>query len=121
MNDWIEKNKNTITLGDCLEVMKQIPDKSIDLVLTDPPYGISFQSNMRVMSEKFNILENDDNNSRFSAYKEIYRILKDNTVAIIFASFKNYAYDFLELEKLFDIKNCIIWDKGGGGYWRFGS
>jgi site-specific DNA-methyltransferase (adenine-specific) len=28
-------------LGDCLEIMKTIPDKSIDLVLTDPPYGIT--------------------------------------------------------------------------------
>ena len=26
--------------GDCLEVMKDIPDKSIDLIVTDPPYGI---------------------------------------------------------------------------------
>ena len=34
----IELNK--IYCADCLEVMKQIPDKSIDLVLTDPPYGI---------------------------------------------------------------------------------
>ena len=31
---------NKITHGDCLEVMKTIPDKSIDLVLTDPPYNI---------------------------------------------------------------------------------
>lgn len=29
----------TLYLGDCLELMKQIPNKSIDLVLTDPPYG----------------------------------------------------------------------------------
>jgi len=29
-----------LRLGDCLEVMKKIPDKSIDLVLTDPPYGL---------------------------------------------------------------------------------
>ena len=29
--------------GDCLEVMKTIPDKSIDLVLTDPPYGINLK------------------------------------------------------------------------------
>jgi len=27
-------------LGDCLEIMKEIPDGSVDLVLTDPPYGI---------------------------------------------------------------------------------
>ncbi len=30
-------------LGDCLEVMKQLPDKSVDAVITDPPYGIGFK------------------------------------------------------------------------------
>ena len=39
---------NTIILGDCLEVMKQIPDKSIDLVLTDPPYGIGYDGNTTI-------------------------------------------------------------------------
>jgi len=32
-----------LRLGDCLEIMKSIPDKSIDLVLTDPPYGIGYE------------------------------------------------------------------------------
>jgi len=32
-----------LILGDCLEEMKKIPDKSIDLVLTDPPYGVGFE------------------------------------------------------------------------------
>ena len=36
----IEELKNTIICGDCLEVMKNIPDKSVDLILTDPPYGV---------------------------------------------------------------------------------
>ncbi len=31
---------NKIYCGDCLDLMKEIPDKSIDLVLTDPPYGV---------------------------------------------------------------------------------
>lgn len=30
--------------GDCLELMKNIPDNSVDLLLTAPPYGIDFQS-----------------------------------------------------------------------------
>lgn len=30
---------NTLVHGNCLEVMKYIPEGSIDLVLTDPPYG----------------------------------------------------------------------------------
>lgn len=34
---------NKIYCGDCLELMKELPDKSIDLVLTDPPYGINLK------------------------------------------------------------------------------
>ena len=33
--------------GDCLEEMKTIPDKSIDMILTDSPYGFGYQSNMK--------------------------------------------------------------------------
>ena len=36
-------------LGDCLEVMRSMPDKSVDAVITDPPYGIG-ESRKRVMS-----------------------------------------------------------------------
>ena len=41
---------NKIICGDCLDVMKDIPDKSVDLVLTDPPYGINFGSEKESMS-----------------------------------------------------------------------
>lgn len=36
----METLKNKILLGDCLDVMRSMPDKCVDLVLTDPPYGI---------------------------------------------------------------------------------
>lgn len=36
----IEEYLNKVICGDCLEIMKKLPDKCIDLVLTDPPYGI---------------------------------------------------------------------------------
>ena len=35
-----EEMINTIQLGDCYELIKNIPDKSIDLLLTDPPYNL---------------------------------------------------------------------------------
>lgn len=38
MKPYYQKDNQTIILGDCLEVMKTFPDKSFDLVLTDPPY-----------------------------------------------------------------------------------
>ena len=34
-----------LILGDCLEVMRDMPDKSVDAVITDPPYGINFKYN----------------------------------------------------------------------------
>jgi len=37
----IEDIKNTIIQGDCLDIMRQLPDKCVDLVLTDPPYGVN--------------------------------------------------------------------------------
>ena len=38
-SEWIEARMNTIINDDCLNVMKQVPDKYFDLVLTDLPYG----------------------------------------------------------------------------------
>jgi len=38
----LESLKNKITLGDSLEILKKLPDKCIDLILTDPPYGIGY-------------------------------------------------------------------------------
>ena len=55
----IEDITNKIINADCLDILKQLPDKCVDLVLTDPPYGISFQSNFR--QEKYDKIENDNN------------------------------------------------------------
>jgi site-specific DNA-methyltransferase (adenine-specific) len=106
---------NRIYNEDCLEGMKRIPDKSIDMILTDPPYGIKYKSNYRSKTRKFKMLENDDNDIRFEAYSEFLRILKDDSVCVVFASWKNIAYDIIELQKYFDIKNILVWWKHGGG------
>lgn len=69
-------NYDYIECGDCLELMKGIPDKSIDLIVTGPPYGINYQSNMRVKSNKFDVLKNDDSDLRFLVFQELERVLK---------------------------------------------
>ena len=43
---------NQIICGDCLEAMRAMPDKSVDLVLTDPPYGIGVQHKHCVATRK---------------------------------------------------------------------
>jgi DNA modification methylase len=46
--------------GDAIDVMRRLPDEYVDAVITDPPYGISFQSGQRVVSKKFDHIKNDD-------------------------------------------------------------
>ena len=74
--------------GDCLELMKDIPDESVDLVLTDAPYGIGFKSNYR--KEKYNEIINDKSLEWLEKYVgECFRILKDNTAGYFFCSWQN--------------------------------
>ena len=39
---------NHIFQGDCLNLMKEIPDEAVSLILTDPPYGIRYQNQFSV-------------------------------------------------------------------------
>ena len=47
-----EEMINSVVLGDCLEVMKSIPDSSVDMICCDPPYGISFKSARQTYQKK---------------------------------------------------------------------
>ena len=63
--------------GDCLELMKDIPDGSVDLVLTDPPYGT-----MKGIDDKHDWDTILDTQTMFA---EISRILRQNGKAILFS------------------------------------
>ena len=101
--------------GDCLELMKDMPDGSIDLIVTDPPYLIKYKTNYRKNKTHDFCSEilNDDNYALISNYiKECYRILKDNTAMYMFCNCDRVDYFKQELEKTgFKIKNMIIWVK----------
>lgn len=45
---------NRIYQRDCIEGMRMLPDKAVDLIVTDPPYLMNYLSNRRVKNEKFN-------------------------------------------------------------------
>ena len=48
--DGWESGINQVWNADCLEALKLLPDKCVDLVLTDPPYGVNFGSEKNSMS-----------------------------------------------------------------------
>ena len=101
---------NKVVCADCLIAMKDIPDKSVDLVCIDPPYGMDFQSNYR--KEKYNKITNDSSlNWIDDCVSELHRVLKENTHAYIFCSFHNVDIFKQSLEKVFKVKNILIWEK----------
>ena len=105
---------NRIYNEDCLAGMKRIPDGSVDLIVTDPPYLMNYKTGRRKdKTHRFNdVILNDDNEQLITDYvKECYRILKDDTAMYLFCSSNKVDFFKRELEKLFSIKNMIIWVK----------
>ena len=103
---------NKIYNEDCLEGMKRIPDKSVDLIVTDPPYLINYTRHVKGHRFSKPILNDNNNKQLIVDYiKECYRVMKDNTAMYMFASHKTVDIFKQELEKYFNVKNIIIWDK----------
>ena len=106
----VEKLYNRIYCMDCLELFSQIPDGHVSMILTDPPYGISYQNNFT--KRKHRVLKGDDgiNYERFA--KESYRILKEDSHAYFFTRFDCYPYHYECLSQVgFSIKNCMVVEK----------
>lgn len=87
---------NKVTQGDCLEVMKEIPDKSIDMVLCDLPYGTTACKWDSVIP--FDLL-----------WKQYERIIKDNGAIVLTASQPFTSALVMSNPKLF--KYEVIWHK----------
>lgn len=99
--------ENKIINADCMDILKQLPDKSVDLVLTDPPYGMNYQSERR--KEKYNKIMADDNLNWLPEYlKQIKRVSKDNSCWYIFCSWHNIDIFKQEIQKVKNIKTSLF-------------
>lgn len=75
--------------GNCLELMSKLPDGSIDLVITDPPYLMDYKTNHRKdkTHEFCKAIANDENNNDTrtllsNSFKQVHRVLKDGGVLL---------------------------------------
>jgi len=111
----MKSKMNKIHNIDCLEFMKQVPDNYFDLVLTDPPFGMSFQSSRREV--KHNKIINDDTLEWLPEFsKQLKRISKDNSHLYIFCSWHFIDIFKSNLEQVgFNVKNILIWYKNNHG------
>lgn len=104
---------NKIYCMDCLEGMKQLPDKSVDLVLTDPPYNLNYRSNRgsKEYKERVQTAQQWDNNFDVRpVLSEILRITKDNSYILIFGCEEN-----ISLMKELGCFQVLVWNKNHCG------
>ena len=113
---------NKIIQGDCLEVMKDIPDKSIDMILTDPPYFLpaTHYQTRKVFSRNFSdlgILEHFIKDF----FSEVKRVIKDDGVIYVFCDGQSYPLFYYHLYHFCRSVRPLIWDKKisiNGYSWR---
>lgn len=113
------KDENgVIFLGNCIELIGQIPNKSINLIIADPPYVISRKSNFHTMPDRKNSRtgttfgEWDKEFENEEWIKLCYNKLKNNGSIIIFNDFKKVTiiYDICKNVGL-EYKDTLIWKK----------
>lgn len=83
---------NEVILGDCYEILKNVPNNSVDLIITDPPYNISRSSNFSKNSDnkKFNNISIDFGDwdekeiDLDKLFKEFKRVLRIGGTVIVF-------------------------------------
>jgi DNA modification methylase len=97
-------DKYILHLGDCLDSLKGVPDNSVDSIVTDPPYGISF------MSKKW-----DYDVPSVEIWKECLRVLKPGGFLLSFSSTRTYHRMTINIEDAgFEIRDSCTWNYSSG-------
>ena len=116
---------NYIDNIDCLQGMKEIPDGSVDLIVTDPPYFLSMghagcSSNAKKTNSKMLTSNRTFNDLAICSpfYKQLFteyrRVLKDNGSFYFFTDWRGYAFYFPIINAELPVRNLIVWDKKSG-------
>lgn len=114
----IDMTKSQIILGDAYELIKQVPDKSVDLIITDPPYNISvLHGGPMVRQKRFQYLYQSlnanglDRGFDISILDEFVRVMKKINIYLWCSKDQIYKY----LDYFVEKKGCnfeiLIWAK----------
>lgn len=115
------ENKNyELFNNDCMEVLKTIPDNSVDLLITDPPYKVTSRGNAGnsggMLQKKINrkgmvFTYNDIDCEKYAP--EFFRILKDGSHCYVMTNHVNLRHMLNTFEDIgFKFIKSLIWDKG---------
>jgi site-specific DNA-methyltransferase (adenine-specific) len=102
----IEDFKNKIICGDCLEVMKEMPDNSVDTIITDPPYGLEF------MGKEWDKFPSQTKYYKFSKLWaiEALRVAKPGATLLVFGGTRTWHRLACAIEDAgWIIKDTLMW------------
>lgn len=108
--------------GNCIEEMSKMPAESVDLILTDPPYGIDIGNSQTFGKTSEQKTYEDSDHITFDmldkCIKEMYRVLKDDRHMYMFFAVDKYdSLVKLFIKHGFEVHHIpLIWDKGSGSY-----
>ena len=93
-----------LLLGDCIDKMRELPENSVDTIITDPPYGLNFMGK----DWDYDVPEID-------LWTEALRVLKPGGTALIFAGSRTQHRMACNVEDSgFILKDCMLWIYGSG-------
>lgn len=123
---------NYIDCCDCLEGLAAIPDNSVDLIVTDPPYVLNMghagskENAFNTNREQVNgALAFGDLTIAKPFYKQLFeeyrRVLKPGGAFYFFTDWRGYAFYYPIMQAILPVRNMIVWDKlsGPGSYYTF--
>jgi DNA modification methylase len=121
ISDLNKKAQNKLICGDCLIELEKLDDASIDLIITDPPYGIDYVSNRSQFKEHVTKegLANDGLDEALELLDKTCEILmrktKENAHFYFCVGWQTEPQFRQIISKYFAVKNVLIWDKGNHG------
>lgn len=121
-------NRVKLYAGDCLEVLKRIPDSSIDSCVTDPPYGLSKEPDIAKVMQHW--IDDDDYMHTAKGFmgkawdsfvpgpkywREVHRVLKPGGYALVFGGTRTYDMMTIALRFAgFEVRDTLSWVYGSG-------
>jgi len=101
--------------GDCLDVLRQMTPESVEMIITDPPYGIDYQSCIMPTAKRPKKIVNDKRPFIWWLY-DAYRLVKQDGGLLCFARW-DVQQVFIDAIRLagFKVRNVLIWDRMANG------
>lgn len=119
--EYLASEKSIVILNDCIDTLKKMKSKSVDLIFADPPYnlGKDFGNDSDNWNDKQEYLT-----WCYSWIDECFRVLKDDGTFYLMNSTQNIPYIEIYLQENYNILNNIVWTYDSSGVQskkKFGS